>query len=220
MESAMVKTATHARFNEGMNDLANQAPPNVRILCQQNNKGSFIPDEMDLPPLELTVSDDPFDRLDELTPAIICDHPTLGFEVSECHIQKRAYISNIFPHTFARLIKNARRRYIGSFVVSVNNTPIFTAESAISTLSTVASYDDTSFRIVFAPDRYIPVADRRLDSPINLSVNQLRMISLILSEPVSEESLLCTTDHDSMEPGNCPGLIMRSLDTTSHGTPE
>jgi hypothetical protein len=101
MESALVKTATRARFDEGMNDLADKPPPNVQILRQLNHDGSFVLDSLDLSPLDLSVSNDPFDRLDELSPAIICDHPTLDFEVLECHIRKRAYVSNIVPNTSA-----------------------------------------------------------------------------------------------------------------------
>ena len=138
VESAIVKTATHARFDEGMSDLDGKPPPNVQILRQLNNDGSLEPDQFDLSPLDLAVSDDPFNQLDTLTPALTCDHPTLGFEVAECHIRRRAYVSDIIPHTSAGRIKNARRKYIGSFIVSINDTPVFTADSAIAALSTVA----------------------------------------------------------------------------------
>ncbi|KAI2491256.1 Reverse transcriptase (RNA-dependent DNA polymerase) [Fragilaria crotonensis] len=182
IDSAVVKTATHARFDEGMNDVLGTPPPNVQILRQMNSDNPVIPDLVDLSPLDLSVSDDPFDRLDKLTPAIVCDHPTLGFEVSECHIRKRAYVSEIIPRTSAARIKNARRKYIGSFIVSVNDTPVFTAESAILALTAAASSEESSFRIVFAPDRYIPIANRR-ESPVHLSVDQLRVINTILSSP-------------------------------------
>ena len=212
LESAMVKTATHARFDEGMNDLSDNLPPNVRILKQLNKDGPPDLDDLDLSPLDLSISDDPFDRLDELTPAIICEHPTLGFEIAECHIRKRAYISNIVPHTSAGRIKNARRKYIGSFIVSVNDVPTFTAASALSALSSVATSDAVSFKIVLAPDRYIPIANRRHNSPIHLSVDQLRVINSILTDSADDEP----TPPDD----DCPALIMRSLNTTSHGTAE
>jgi Reverse transcriptase (RNA-dependent DNA polymerase)/GAG-pre-integrase domain len=216
LESAIVKTATHARFDEGMNDLSITPPPNVQILRQMNNDGTIAPDSIDLSPLDLSVSDDPFDRLDELSPSIICDHPTLGFEVSECHIRKRAYVSGIVPHTSAARIKNARRKYIGSFIVSVNDAPIFTAESAVLALSAAASTDNTSFRIVFAPDRYIPVSNRRQNSPIHLSVDQLRCINAILSVPAATTKASVPS---SPSPDN-DVLMIRSLNTTSHGTAE
>ena len=209
--SAMVKTATHARFDEGMNDLVDKPPPNVQILRQLNHDGPIAPEAINLTPLDLSVSDDPFGRLDELTPSIICDHPTLGFEISECHIRKRAYISNVAPHTSAGRIKNVRRKYIGSFVVSVNGKSTFTAASALSALADVASSDDASFTIVLAPDRYIPIADRRHDSPIHLSVDQLRVINSILCE---------STDDSPPLPNDPSDIIVRSLNTTSHGTAE
>ena len=222
LESALVKTATHARFDEGMNDLTNNAPPNVQLLRRLDHDGSLLPDTFDMSPLNLAISDDPFDQLDALSPAIICEHPTLGFDVSECHIRKRAYVSNIFPHTTAGRIKNARRKYIGAFIVSINDQPVFTAESAISALTTVASSDAISFRIVFAPDRYIPVASRRKESPIHLSVDQLRVIDLILSESAAPSSASTDAAHvvDDDPLLDCPPLLLRSLNTTSHGTSE
>jgi Reverse transcriptase (RNA-dependent DNA polymerase)/GAG-pre-integrase domain len=211
MESALVKTATHARFDEGMNDLDGTPPPNVQILRQLNQDGSMMADTVALSPLDLSVSDDPFDRLDELTPAIACDHPTLGFDIAECHIRKRAYISNIAPHSSAGRIKNVRRKYIGSFIVSVNDSPVFTATSAIAALSAAATSDAVTFKIVLAPDRYIPIADRRQNSPIHLSVDQLRVINSILSESHA--------DAQSSPEDHIP-LVIRSMNTTSHGTPE
>lgn len=67
----MVKTATHTRFDEGMNDLSTDAPPNVQLLRQLNNDGSIAPDRIDLSPLILSVSDDHFEHLDELSIVIL-----------------------------------------------------------------------------------------------------------------------------------------------------
>ena len=214
LESSMVKTATHARFDEGMNDLSSEAPPNVQTLRQLNNDRSIDPDRINLSPLNLSVSDDPFDHLDELSPTIACDHTTLGFEISECHIRKRGYISGIVANTSASRIKNVRRKYIGAFIVSVNDTPTFTAASAVSALQSVASSDEQSFRIVFAPDRYIPISDRRHASPLHLSVDQLRTINQILTV---EQPPVETCD-DCMDHVDCPALLVRSLNTTTHGT--
>ena len=210
-DSALVKTATHARFDEGMNDIVDAPPPNVQILRQLNVNGSLAPDKLDLLPLDLSVSDDPFDRLDQLSPIIACDHPSLGFEISECHIRKRAYISGIVPHTSASRIKNVRCKYIRSFIVSVNDHPVFTADSALAVLSTIVASDDVSFKIVLAPDRYIPIADRRHNSPVHLSVDQLRVINAILADSSTDTA---------PDPDDSPALIMRSLNTTSYGTTE
>ena len=215
LHSNTVKTATHARFDEGMNDLANP-PPNVQLL--RNIDGARAPTTLGAetasitPPL-LEVSDDPFDRLDSIEQTISCQHPTLGFEISECHIRKRGYLSGIVPNTTASKIHNARRKYIGAFIVSINGSPMFTANSVITALSTLAtSPDDTKLIIVFAPDRYIPI-DQRKSHPIHLSVDQLVAIETIRSSrpaTLPDISDIPLADHTT--------LMVRSLNTTVFGT--
>ncbi|KAI2495456.1 source UniProtKB [Fragilaria crotonensis] len=178
--SSTVKTATHARFDEGMNDL-DEPPPNVKLLRNLADDGVVGPDRLDLPAFNLEVSDDPFERLDELSPSITCEHPCLGFEIMECHIRRRGYVSGVVANTTASRIRNVRRKYIGAFVVSINDVAVFTAASILDALRVVAASDEQTFKIVFAPDRYIPVVDRHLDQPIHLSVEQLRTVSAIRS---------------------------------------
>ena len=80
--SSTVKTATHACFDKGMNDL-DEPPLNVKHPRNLANDGIINPDRLDLPPINLEVSDDPFERLDELSPPVTCEHPRLGFEIQE-----------------------------------------------------------------------------------------------------------------------------------------
>ena len=167
--SSLVKTATHARFDEGMNDLS-EPPPNAKLLRDMSNSNGIPPDTLDMPTIDLQVSDDPFNRLDEITQPVIGDHPTLGFEISECHIRKRGYVSAIAPHTSAARIRNVRRKYIGAYVVSVNGTAVFTAESVILALQAIVDSDDTQFTMVFAPDRYIPSMNVVLTNPCTYSL--------------------------------------------------
>ena len=207
LESCVVKTATHARFDEGMNDLA-EPPPNARLLQHLADGHAINPDTLAVPPLSLEVSDDPFERLDEHTQPIICEHPTLGFQISECHIRRRGYVSGIVPNTSAARIRNVRRRYVGAFVVSVNGSSVFTSDSVVEALHTVVASDSTSFTIVFAPDRYIPVNERRPEQPLHLSVDQLQVIHDIQRDsPVSDPT-----------PDQQVPLTVRSLNTTTHGT--
>ncbi|KAI2505530.1 hypothetical protein MHU86_8866 [Fragilaria crotonensis] len=116
--------------------------------------------------------------------------------------------------------QNVRRKYIGAFIVSINDQPVFTAQSAIDALAVVASSDAENFRIVFAPDRYIPVTDRSTESPLHLSVDQLRVVNQILSESAPSTSTLGTfpLDGDLSSAKACPPLVVRSLNTTTHGT--
>jgi hypothetical protein len=213
--SSTVKTATHARFDEGRNDL-DEPPPNVKILQNLASDGTIDPDRLSLPPINLEVSDDPFERLDELSPPITCEHTCLGFEIKECHIRKRGYVSGIVPNTSASRIRSVRRRYIGAFVLSINDVAVFTAVSIVAALQTIAASDDRTFKIVFAPDRYIPVADCHLEQPIHLSVDQLRTTSAILSSS-SLSQKPDVPDNDDTDDDHVQ-LWLRSLNTTTHGT--
>ncbi|KAI2489068.1 hypothetical protein MHU86_25534 [Fragilaria crotonensis] len=161
-----------------MNDLAD-APPNVQALRLLSPDGVVPAERPSLSPLNLEVSDDPFHRLDSITQAIKCDHPTLGFEISACHIRKRGYLSGVAPSSSAARIRNVRRKYIGAYIVSIDGISVFSCESIILALTGVAASDAASFTIVFAPDRYIPVSARPNDSPLHLSVDQLRLIDLL-----------------------------------------
>jgi hypothetical protein len=207
LESSIVKTATHARFDEGMNDLA-EPLPNAHLLQHLANGDAFDPDTLAFPPLSLKVFDDPFERLDKYAQPIICDHPTLGFEISECHIRRRGYVSGIVPHTSAARIRNVRRQYIGAFVVSVNGSSVFTSNSIVDALHTVVASDSTSFRIVFDPDRYTPIAERRPEPPLHLSVDQLRAIHDIQH---GSPPLASMADNSEI-------LVVYSLNITTHGT--
>jgi hypothetical protein len=201
-----------------MNDL-DEPPPNVRTLRNLADDGVIDPDKMNIPPLNLDVSDDPLERLDELPCPITCKHPCLGFEIQECHIRKRGYVSGIVPNSSASRIRNVRRKYIGAFVVSVNNVAVFTAASIVTALQNVAASDEQSFAIIFAPEGYIPVADRHLEQPLHLSVEQLRTISTITSPlrqlPYSPDN----ADDDALDNDHVQ-LLLRSLNTTTHGTTE
>jgi hypothetical protein len=226
VESSIVKTATHARFDEGMNDLAT-VPPNVQALRHLSPDGSApVLDRTQLSPLNLSVTDDPFHRLDSVTQTITCRHPTLGFEITACHIRKRGYLSAVASGSSASHIRNVRRKFIGAFVVSVNGLAVFTCESILLALTDVVASDATSFTIVFAPERYIPVHSRPHDSPLHLSVDQLRTIHTLRSDitfgsfpEVPEAPAPSTPDRPSDPvPYDHFPLLMRSLNTTVFGT--
>ncbi|KAI2501346.1 retrotransposon [Fragilaria crotonensis] len=228
LHSAVVKTATHARFDEGMNDLHTDAPPDVLALRHLSLDGSIPAERPVLSPLNLEVSDDPFNRLDTVTQLIKCDHPSLGFDITACHIRKRGYVSGIVASSTAARIRNVRRKYIGAFIVSVNDTPVFSCDSIVTALMSVAASDAPSVTIVFAPDRYIPVHNRPRDDPIHLSVDQLSVINSLRSTildpplpvpiPAAPEPGYATI-HEPMSHDQIL-IMMRSLNTTVFGTTE
>ena len=75
-----VKTSTHCLFDEGMNDLEEPQPMVTHLRNIQ--RGSIDTDPIDITPSSLDITDNPFDALTTLTVPIVCDHPTLGFEIS------------------------------------------------------------------------------------------------------------------------------------------
>ena len=213
-----------------MNDLAD-APPNVQALRLLAPDGVVPADRPSLSPMNLEVSDDPFHHLDSITQAIKCDHPTLGSEISACHMRKRGYLSGIAPRTSAARIRNVRRKYIGAYIVSVDGISVFSCESIVLVLTSVAASNAASFTIVFAPDRYIPVNARPNDSPLHLSVNQLCLIDSLraptspapapppLPNAAAPEPRIANMMHEPL-PHDQLLLMMRSLNTTAFGTEE
>ena len=133
-------------------------------------------------------------------------------------------VSGIVANTTASRIRNVRRKYIGAFIVSINDVAVFTAASILDALRAAAASDEQSFKIVFAPDRYIPVADRHLDQPLHLSVDQLRTISAIKSLSLSPDTIADASNFHSEDAAELDDdhaqVLLRSLNTTTHGTSE
>jgi hypothetical protein len=74
-------------------------------------------------------------------------------------------------------------------------------------LTAVVASDAVSFTIVFAPDRYIPVSSRPHDSPLHLSVDQLRLIDSPGPSPSStRRPLPQSQQHRSPVPRSCMSL--------------
>ncbi|KAI2514205.1 retrotransposon [Fragilaria crotonensis] len=98
----------------------------------------------------------------------------------------------------------------------------FTAASITAALETVATSDERSFKIVFAPDRYIPVVDRHLDQPLHLSIDQLRVISTIKLSPSPPTAIHDGSfeEFDDDPNDDQVQILLRSLNTTTHGTSE
>jgi hypothetical protein len=107
--------------------------------------------------------------------------------------------------------------------VSIKGVAVFTAAYILDALRTAATSGTPSFQIVFAPDRYIPVADRHLEQPLHLSVDQLRTISAInSSSPLPWITGVDFDFHNDVHEfdDDHAQLLLRSLNTTTHGTSE
>ena len=98
VETTRIKIATHARFDEGMNDLpVTDMPPNVAHL-RRTDDGDAIPADVS----ELSASDFCFD----IVPFVTTFHghlprrqsrsdPTFGLSFADDPVQKRAFVTDI-----------------------------------------------------------------------------------------------------------------------------
>ena len=123
-----VKLTTHARFDEGMNDLPS-LPPNAAFLKRAQH-GDFPPEADDISFVDLDVTDCPFAALNTEQVPVSCEHPTFGLELAECDLRLRVFLQDVVAQTTAANIRTIRRRYIGAYLVSINNHTVFSADDA------------------------------------------------------------------------------------------
>jgi hypothetical protein len=177
-DTNQVKTASHARFDEGMVDLPTP-PPNVQLL-QRIEHDNYVPeaDELSIDPVDFQIDSSPFRTIDTLHVTILCEHETFGFELDECHRRHRVYLSSVLPHSSASNLRNIRRKYTGAYIVQVHHTPVYDLIDA--TAAFVALRQDpniTHFDILLAPDRYVAVRDRR--EPLRVNAMELQAMTAI-----------------------------------------
>ena len=192
-ETNRVKIATHYRFDEGSTDLA-QPTPNIQIIRRQEDDNVDLAiDDDPLPEVNIHVEPSPFREISTITIPINCDLPTFGLELQECHIRHRAYISGIAPNSSAHAVRNFARKYVGSFIIEIDGHPIFDLNDASQALQQIFDADDVpSFQITLAPDRYIPVRDRR--EHLSLDINQVRHITTLRQLQLPDDQ--CITNDD------------------------
>jgi Reverse transcriptase (RNA-dependent DNA polymerase) len=187
--SNTVKIASHVRFDEGMSDMEDP-PPNVKILRRAQD--GYITTSDDCPiddPVDISIDSSPFRELHTFTISTNCDHPTFGFEVGECHLRRRAFVSGIPTNTSASKVRNLRRKFVGSYIVQIGNTPIYDANDATDAFQAVRNNTVTNkFDIILAPDKYIPKKDQQ--EHMQLDIGQIRCITKLRTEPASNKDLM------------------------------
>eukprot|EP00957_Ditylum_brightwellii_P209447 15361812-Ditylum_brightwellii.AAC.1 len=115
--SDCVKSASHVKFNKGMNILASP-PPHTRQLQQTLVHNFPAEDFTDDTPRELQFEAQyfPFPEPHQLTFTIKCTHDTLGFSIAHCPSRNRAYLADIVPATSAATLKYWKRKYADSYI--------------------------------------------------------------------------------------------------------
>ena len=128
IETTKIKIATHARFDEGMNDLpVTDVPPNVAHLCQADD-GNDVPQDDD----ELTSQHFAFDVvpfvctfLGHLDKHESRDDPTFGLELADDPICKRAFITAISKQSAASALCASHsatcKKLLGAHILEIDH---------------------------------------------------------------------------------------------------
>ena len=101
-ETHKIKSASHARFDEGMNDLPlTSLPPNVVHLQRTNDNIKFPMDVKETTIDNFFFYASPFDETLVTSLTVSCKHPTFGLTLKEDEINSRTYVHHLIDKTSA-----------------------------------------------------------------------------------------------------------------------
>ena len=154
-ETNRIKIATHARFDEGMNDLdINSIPPNVQQLQRSDDgvRPEKDPKEITVDELEFFVTPFPETVTKQIT---VKDKQKIGIEVASDPLSKRAFLSDVKPKSPASQIYSTLRatknKLQGAYFIAINGDPVFTAQDVNRKLRELRDQGVENFTIEFAP---------------------------------------------------------------------
>ena len=157
VETNRTKIASHARFDEGMNDLpTSELPPNV-VHLQRSENNIAMPAETK----ETSIDDfffyvSPFEKLITTKLTVQCDSPTFGLLIKNDDINGRAFLHEIEKKTSASNIfsshKATRNKIRGSYIISIDGRDVFDKSHAMDIINTLHNEHRKEFTIVFAPE--------------------------------------------------------------------
>ena len=142
VETNRVKIASHARFDEGMNDLAvKDLPPNVAHL-QRRTQGEPLPiDDHELSSDQFHFTITPFANLlsEWLKHDPKSTDSAYGFTFADDELLQKPYIADIAPKSPASKLRSSHkatlRKLRGAFVMEINHERVFTAAQAVILLA-------------------------------------------------------------------------------------
>lgn len=200
-ETNRVKIATHARFDEGMNDLPlSDLPPNVVHLQRTQDGTPFPAEAVDSSISDFDIGSSPFMTLLPKTLSVSCQRPAFGFIIDSDDLNNRGFVSNILPNSSASRLfsshKATLRKIRGAYIVRINDTPVFTAADIRNCLRSLSDAKAGSLDIVFAPEQRMsskqllraarelniyapPSPDDLLSHVHSITVSDLRAISAV-----------------------------------------
>jgi len=120
-----IKTAQHVSFDEVMHDLIDK-PPNAHLLASLKPDASEVLDSTVFVP-DLDISTSPFLQLQTVCVRLdlTAEHPFL-LSFHPCNRMKHAYLADIHQAPIGFSLQSAWRLLLGSYIIAMNNSPIFT----------------------------------------------------------------------------------------------
>jgi hypothetical protein len=176
LDSHEVKSAQHARYDEGMNDVPDP-PPNARLVRFAQRGEPLSAEAENLEPLDLDVSENPFQDIRTLSVLAGGEDSHLGFLFCKCSHRVCAYLSELKPRTPAAGIRNGRRQLVGAYVVSIQGHSAFIVEQSKLALTAAFGASATGDPIEF--DFTLKCRSSAVDScrpPLHYQLSQLKRI--------------------------------------------
>ena len=175
-----IKTAQHVAFDESMNDLDDK-PPNARLLDGLRNARPDVLDfSLSMP--DLDVASCPFTGLSTVTVSLELESDApFGFVVDACRRLQRAFVTSISRAATRQSLRSFRKKYLGSYVVSINDEPVFSVADVAriaERLRALPTVPDT-VPVVLAPERTADFDDR--PPPLHLRMHDLRHVCALQS---------------------------------------
>ena len=159
--TSRVKIATHARFDEGMNDLPSKdTPPNVLHLerIDGNARTTAEPEEVSTSTFDFSI--EPFIHTTNLPirPEPSSTDNSYGFIFEDDELLQRCYIKDVRDKSPASRLyssrKATRNKVRGAYVLSINNNRVFTSDEAYKLLRHLHDQGvDDEIPITFAPEK-------------------------------------------------------------------
>ena len=156
--SKRIKIAYHVRFDEGMNDLpSSELPPNVLHLQRIPDANlTFLEDQYDSSTDTLDFHPNGYFTAHDKHVKVTCTDKSYGFRFKTDYVTQRPFIHSILPNSSASSLCSSHhaslRKYLGSFVIAVNDIPIFDVPSIHQEFTKLRHGATTSFSMTLAPE--------------------------------------------------------------------
>jgi hypothetical protein len=177
VETETVKTAQHVAFDESMNDL-HIKPPNACLLGGvRSGQIEDIMEDIDVNLPNLDVSLRPFhDILTVSMPLDLDSLAPLAMEFDTCHQLLQAHVTKFLKLPTGKRIQTFRHDYTGAYVVSVNESPVFSVDDNDCIVDRLCSSSapPTTIRVELAKERRTEHNPRA--TPLHLRMHDLRCI--------------------------------------------